>query len=112
MNTDNVGFVLCGASSYTQKYYLNPAFEKLPTPVQDELKIMCVLFTEDIGGVITLVFNKAGELNFKVEAAEEDYLFDEIGCGLKIKELQTTKQELLNSLQLYYKYITIPGSKA
>ena len=47
-----------------------------------------------------------GELNFKVEAAEEDYLFDEIGCGLKIKELQTTKQELLNSLQLYYKYIT------
>ncbi len=106
MDKENKGFVLCGASSYTQKYYLNPAFEKLPAGVQDELKIMCVLFTEDVGGVITLVFDENGELNFNVEAAEEDYLFDEIGCGLKIKELQSAKQELLNSLQLYYKYLT------
>jgi len=106
MNKTDGNTVLCGASSYTQKYYLNPLFEKLPEAVKDELKIMCVIFTEDIGGVITLVFNEAGELVFKVEAAEEDYLFDEIGCGLKIKELQMTKQELLESLQLYYRLIT------
>ncbi len=95
--------ILCGASSYTQKYYLSPDFEKLPEQVKNELKIMCVLFTEDIGGVITLAFDEEGELKFKAMAAEEDYLFDEIGCGLKIKEMQTGKKELLESLQLYHK---------
>ena len=39
--------VLCGASSYEQKYYFNKLFEKIPQSVQDELHIMCVLFTEE-----------------------------------------------------------------
>ena len=46
--------VLCGASAYEQKYYLNEDFKSLPSQVQDELKIMCVLFTEDVGGILTL----------------------------------------------------------
>ena len=50
--------VLCGASSYEKKYYLNEDFKALPQQIQDELKIMCVLFTEDIGGVLTLVFDE------------------------------------------------------
>ena len=50
--------VLCGASSYEKKYYLNEDFKALPQQIQDELKIMCVLFTEDIGGVLTLVLMK------------------------------------------------------
>ena len=37
--------VLCGASAYTKKYYLNEDFEGLPQGVKDELKIMCVLYT-------------------------------------------------------------------
>ena len=45
---------LCGASWYEQKYYFNPAFDKLPKSVKDELQIMCVEFTEDVGGVLTL----------------------------------------------------------
>ena len=49
--------VLCGASAYEQKYYLNGAFKSLPSGIQDELKILCVLFTEDVGGVLTLVFD-------------------------------------------------------
>ena len=34
---------------------------------------------------------------------EGDPMFDEIGSQLKIKELQRDKQDLLQSLQLYYK---------
>ena len=34
---------------------------------------------------------------------ENDFFFDEIGSQLKIKELQNTKGELLEALQLYYK---------
>lgn len=95
--------VLCGANSYERKFYLNPDFEALPSHVKDELKIMCVLYTEDVGGILTLVFEENGELCFEVTTQDNDFLFDEIGSRLKIKELQSTKEELLESLQLYYK---------
>ena len=78
--------VLCAASSYEQKYYLNPEFESLPEAVKQELQIMCVLFTEDVGGILTLEFDKDGNLEFQVSAEEGDYLFDEIGSGLKIRK--------------------------
>ena len=95
--------VLCGASAYEQKYYLNEDFKSLPSQVQDELKIMCVLFTEDVGGVLTLEFTPEGELQFKVASADTDYLFDEIGSELKIRQIRKEKAEFLQSLELFYK---------
>ena len=95
--------VLCGANSYVEKYYLNENFSGLPEAVKAELQIMCVMFTEDVGGVLLLEFTPEGELEFRVEAEENDYLFDEIGSALKIKQYQAEKRELLESLELYYK---------
>ncbi len=95
--------VLCGASAYEKKYYLNEDFKALPQQIQDELKIMCVLFTEDIGGVLTLVFDEKGNLLLEVSADEGDLLYDDIGSGLKIRQIQKEKAELLQSLELYYK---------
>ena len=95
--------VLCVSNAYQKKYYLNENFNGLPQTIRDELKIMCVLYTEDVGGILTLVFEENGELCFEVTSEENDFLFDEIGSRLKIKELQNTKQELLEALQLYYK---------
>ena len=95
--------VLCGASSYEKKYYLNEDFKALPQQIQDELKIMCVLFTEDIGGVLTLVFDEEGNLLLEVSANEEDLLYDDIVSELKIRQIRKEKAELLQSLELYYK---------
>ena len=95
--------VLCAASSYEQKYYLNPEFESLPESVKQELQIMCVLYTADVGGVLLLVFDENGNLELKVEHNEGDFSFDEIGSVLKIKELQDTKEELFKSLEMFYK---------
>ena len=95
--------VLCAASSYEQKYYLNPEFESLPEAVKQELQIMCVLYTADVGGVLLLVFDENGNLELKVEHNEGDFSFDEIGSVLKIKELQDTKEELFKSLEMCYK---------
>ena len=95
--------VLCGASAYEQKYYFNQEFSSLPQSVKDELHIMCVLYTEDVGGILTLEFDDSGTLEFKVTAPEEDYLFDEIGSVLKIKQYQEEKREMLESLELYYR---------
>ena len=93
--------VLCGSSAYEKKYYLNPDFESLPDSIKDELKIMCVLFTEDIGGVLTLEYTEDGTLEFKVMCDDYDALYDEIGSALKIKQLQRDKRELLRSLELF-----------
>ncbi|MBS6396927.1 MAG: hypothetical protein KH452_07225 [Clostridiales bacterium] len=95
--------VLCGASAYEQKYYLNEDFKGLPSQIQDELKIMCVLFTEDVGGVLTLCFDEDGELQLEVSVDEGDLLFDEIGSELKIRQIQREKAELLQALELYYR---------
>ena len=95
--------VLCGANSYEQKYYFNQEFSSLPQSIQDELHIMCVLYTEDVGGILTMEFDDSGSLEFKVTAPEEDYLVDEIGSVLKIQQSQDEKGELLESLELYFR---------
>ncbi len=95
--------VLCGASAYEQKYYFNKLFEKIPQSIQDELHIICVLFTEEAGGVITFVFEPDGSLSIETEAAEDDFLYDEVSSGLLVGKIRSTRQELLESLNLYYR---------
>lgn len=95
--------VLCGSSAYNKKYYLSEDFESLPQGIQEELKIMCVLYTEDIGGTLELAFDEEGNLSFRTNANEGDLLYDEIGSVLKIKQLQKDKKELLESLEMYFK---------
>ncbi len=95
--------VLCGANSYNEKYYLNPDFEGLPDHVKEELKIMCVLYVHDVGGVLTLVFEENGELCFEVSSEDFDPMFDDIGSRLLIKKLQTEKADLLEALQMYFR---------
>lgn len=95
--------VLCAASSYEQKFYLNPEFEALPESIRQELQIMCVMYTEDVGGVLLVVFDEEGNLELKVDHEENDFLFDEIGSVLKIKEIQQDRQELFESLELFFR---------
>ncbi len=95
--------VLCGASVYSKKYYLSEDFEGLPESIKEELKIMCVLFTEDIGGTLELVFDDEGNLSFRTDADEGDLLYDEIGSVLKVKQLRIDKKDLLESLEMYYR---------
>ena len=99
----NEEIVLCAASAYEQKYYLNPEFDSLPENIKRELQIMCVLYTEDVGGILMLVFDENGNLELKVDHKEEDFFFDEIGSVLKIKQLQQTKMELFESLELFFR---------
>ena len=103
MDMYNEEIILCGSSSYTRKFSLNEDFEGLPESIKDELKIMCVLYTEDVGGTLQLVYDEDGNLEFRTEAEEGDLLYDEIGSVLKIKQLQHTKQELLEALELYFR---------
>ena len=95
--------VLCGASAYAQKYHFNPDFDALPQQVKEELQILCVMYTEEIGGILTLEFDEDGNLEFKTEALDADAMYDEIGSVLRIKQIRKEKQELLASLEMYYR---------
>ena len=100
---EDMPVVLCAANAYEEKFYLNQDFSGLPEAVKSELQIMCVMYTADVGGILTLQYGNDGRLYFNVTSAEDDFLFDEIGSVLKIKQIQSEKRELLESLELYYR---------
>ena len=95
--------VLCGASAYEKKFYLNEEFNSLPERVKQELQIMCVLFTEDVGGVLLLEFDADGKLNLVTQADEGDLLYDDIGSVLKVKQIRREKADLFESLEMFYR---------
>lgn len=99
--------VLCAASAYEEKYYLNPQFQKLPEDIKKELQIISILYTEEIGGIFIMEFDQEGNLKFKTEAKDSDYSYDEIGSVLMIKEIKKNRQELLRSLELFYKVVIL-----
>ncbi|MBQ2803806.1 MAG: hypothetical protein IJF07_07905 [Lachnospiraceae bacterium] len=95
--------VLCGANSYDMKYYFNEQFDGIPESIKDELHIICVLFTEEVGGIFTIVFEEDGSISMETDAEETDIYYDEISSGLLIGEIRRKRQELFESLSLYYR---------
>ena len=95
--------VLCGANAYEKKYYFNKEFDKIPESIKEELHIICVLFTEEVGGIFTVVFDEEGSLALETQAADDDFYYDEVSSGLLISEIRRKRQELLESLSLYYR---------
>ena len=99
--------VLCGANAYEQKYYFNEKFKGIPDSIKEELHIICVLFTEEVGGVFTIVFEEDGSVSLETDAYEEDLLYDEISSGLLVREVRMQRRELLESLSLYYRVFVL-----
>lgn len=97
--------VLCVSNAYQKKFYLNDNFKGLPQSIKDELKIMCVMYTEDVGGILELVFDEDGSLDFRTTCKENDFFYDEIGSVLKIKQYQSQKRELLEAIETYYRIV-------
>ncbi len=99
--------VLCGANSYEQKYYFNDKFDGIPSSIKDELHIICVLFTEEVGGIFTVVFEEDGTVSLETNFAEDDFLYDEISSGLMVSKIRGSRQELFESLSLYYRIFVL-----
>ncbi len=110
MEENNGRIVLCGANAYEKKYYFNEKFNGIPESIKEELHIICVLFTEEVGGVFTIVFEEDGSVSFETEAYEEDILYDDISSGLLVREIRMQRQELMESLSLYYRVFVLKES--
>lgn len=104
--------VLCGANAYEQKYYFNERFDGLPQSVKDELHILCVLFTEEAGGIFTILFEEDGGVILETQADPDDFYYDDISSGLLVREVRRKRQEMLESLSLYYRMFLLHENPA
>ena len=95
--------VLCGANAYEEKYWLNPQFEKIPDSIKEELRTICVLFTQEAGGIFTLVFDEDGKLEGEAFADEEDITYDRVSAGLLTGEVRRRRADMFRMLELYYR---------
>lgn len=96
--------VLCGANAYEQKYYFNSEeFGNLPDSIKDELHIIAVLFTEEVGGIFTIVIEEDGSVSMETQADENDFYYDEISSGLLINQIRQKRVDLFESISLYYR---------
>ncbi len=96
--------VLCGANAYEKKYYFNEAqFKMIPDSIKQELHVICVLFTEEVGGVFTIAFEEDGNVVMETNADDDDIYYDDVSSGLLIAEIRRSRQELFESLSLYYR---------
>ena len=100
---DENKIVLCGANAYEKKYYFKEQFKMIPESIKEELHIICVLFTEEVGGVFTIAFEEDGNVVMETNADDDDIYYDEVSSGLLIAEIRRSRQELFESLSLYYR---------
>ena len=104
--------VLCGASAYDLKYYFNPEFSGVPQSIQDELRIICVLFTQEAGGVFLIAFDPDGEVSLIADSDEEDITYDHVSSCLLMSEIRRKKADMLRSLSLYYRVMILKEDPA
>jgi hypothetical protein len=102
--------ILCGSSAYEKKFYYNPDFARIPKSIQEELQVICVLFTEEVGGVFTIGFAPEGDVVLTTESEEDDIYYDEVSSGLLIGEIRRTRAELLEQLSFYYRLVILGES--
>ena len=102
---ENGDVIMCAANSYTQKYFLDPRFSRMPDNVKDDIKILSVAFTEECGGIFLMSFDEEGNLNLSSYADENDYLYDEISAGLYINRYRMENRELFAALETFYKIV-------
>ncbi len=104
--------VLCAANKYEMKYFFNKTFRSLPESIQNELHIISVLFAQEAGGIFKIIFEEDGDITIETEASEDDVLYDEISAGLLVAEIKRTRQEMFESLSLYYKVFVLKENPA
>lgn len=95
---------LFASSVYNKKYHFNARFNGIPPKVQEELRILIVLLSEKIHGIVDVGFYKDdGEIYVATSCNDGDYRYDEIGAKLEVDRLLRENKELFAQLELWYK---------
>ncbi len=104
--------VICGANAYEEKYFFNDKFKDIPNSIQEDLRTITILFTQEVGGIFTICYDDNGEVLLQTEAAEDDITYDEVSSGLLIGQIRQNRRELFESLRLYFKVMILKEDPA
>lgn len=89
--------VLCAANASSMQFYFNEErYGILPEEIKKELKVICVLYCADVGGIINFSFNSAHSLEITTMQP-----IDEIGAELKVRQIQREHAELFEKLEAF-----------
>ena len=93
------------SNSYIKKYYLDERLNVLPKEVKDTLKTIFVKLTEEVGGVVEVLFdNKEYDILFKITPNDDDYNFDEINANYKLSKIEREYKEIFSQIAQFCKF--------
>lgn len=93
------------SNSYVKKYYIDPRLESLPKEVKDTLKIVFVKLTEDVGGVLELVYdNNSYEVFTHIVRNDDDLEFDEINANYRLSRLEKEHEKIFEDIATFCKF--------
>lgn len=104
MNQSNLIPIIV-SNSYIKKYYLDERLENLPKEVKDTLKIIFVKLTEEVGGIVEVIFdNTSYEIFLRIEKNDDDLVFDEINANYKLSKIEKDNKELFDKIASFCKF--------
>ena len=93
------------SNSYSKKYYLDERLNVLPKEVKDTLKIIFVKLTEEVGGVVEVLFdNQEFDLVFKTYKNDDDFNYDEINANYKLSRIEREYSEIFSQIAEFCKF--------
>ena len=95
--------IIVGASVYTGKFFINPLYKDIPEQVLEELREIAIIYAQKLHCYFSVNFDDEGNVYFETRAEDWDINFDDIGARLDINKIINEKEELLNSLKLWYR---------
>ncbi|MBR1455044.1 MAG: hypothetical protein IJ593_10460 [Lachnospiraceae bacterium] len=106
MNQNNKNYIpIIVSNSYIKKYYLDDRLTALPKEIRDNLKIAFVKLTEEVGGVLQVIFdNENYEIFLTIDKSDDDLAFDEIAAKYKLSKVEKENEEVLADIALFCKF--------
>lgn len=93
------------SNSYIKKYYIDERLTSLPKEIRDNLKIAFVKFTEEVGGVLQVVFdNENYEIFLTIDKSDDDIVFDEIDAKYKLSKIEKENEKVFDDIATFCKF--------
>ena len=98
-------FPIIVSNSYIKKYYMDERLGAIPKEIKDTLKIIFVNLTEEVGGVVEVLFdNREYDLVFRSYCEDDDYNYDEINAKYKLSKIEKDYSEVFSQIAKFCKF--------
>ena len=93
------------SNGYLKKYYIDDRLTSLPKEDRDKLKIKFVKLTEEVGGVLQVIFdNENYEIFLTIDKNDDDIAFDEIYAKYKLSKIEKENEKIFEDIATFCKF--------